>query len=77
MEQDLNNIMQSISKLPQTEKSKLLTYLIYQSSNIPEKDKEIIEYMTASSERLKNWMESTDNLIEKMDNFFNDLKKSA
>ena len=77
MKDDLNNLMGQISKLPQDAKKKIFNMLLYQNSAISDKDKETIEYLNASSERLKKWMEDSGKLMEKMDNFFNELKKSA
>lgn len=77
MEQDLNSLMKQISSLPEAEKKKILNMLLYQSSAISDKDRETIEYLNASTERLKKWMEDSDKLITKMDDFFNELKKSA
>lgn len=76
MEPDINNLMQQINQLPQADKSKLLTFLLYQSSAIPQKDKEIIEFMTASSERLKKWSEETDEVIKETEDFIDELKRS-
>lgn len=77
MEQDINSLMQQISQLPQTEKNKLLTFLLYQSSAIPQKDKETIEFLTVSSERFTKWIKETDKVIEETEIFLNELRKSA
>lgn len=77
MEKDINNLIQQISQLSQAEKNKLLTFLLYQSSTISEKDKETIEFLTASSEKFKTWMEETDKTIKKTEIFLDELKKSA
>lgn len=77
MEQDINSLMQQISQLPQTEKNKLLTFLLYQSSAIPQKDKEAIEFLTVSSERFTKWIKETDKVIEETEIFLNELRKSA
>lgn len=77
MDQDINKLMHTISQLTEVERNKLLNFLIFKSSFISDKDKETIEYLAASSERLKKWMEDSDRLIGKMDDFFNELKKSA
>ena len=77
MDQDINNLMKQISQLPQTEKSKLLTFLMYQTSAISDKDKEAIEFLTESSQQLKKWMNDSDDLMKRMDTFFDELKNSA
>ena len=77
MEQDLNDLIQKIRQLPQADKNRLLTFLMYQTSALPQKDKETIEFLTASSERFKKWMDDSDSLMKRMDIFFNELKKSA
>ena len=77
MEQDINNLMQQISQLPEAEKSKLLTFLLYQSAAIPQKDKETIEFLTASSQRFAKWIKETDEVIEETEIFLNELRKSA
>ena len=77
MDQDLNDLIQKIRQLPQADKNRLLTFLMYQTSALSQKDKETIEFLTASSERLKKWMDDSDSLMKRMDIFFNELKKSA
>ena len=77
MEQDLNKLMHSVSQLSEVEKNKLLNFLIFQSSFISEKDKETINFLTASSERLKKWMDETDETIKETEIFLNDIKRSA
>ena len=77
MEQDLNKLMQQIGQLPSADKSKLLTFLMYQTSALSKKDIETIEFLTASSERLKKWMEDTDKVIEETEEFLNDIKRTA
>ena len=74
MEQDLNKLMHSVSQLSEVEKNKLLNFLIFQSSFISKKDKETIDFLTASSERLKKWMDET---IKETEIFLNDIKRSA
>ncbi len=77
MEQDINNLIQNINQLPESEKKKILTFLLYQSSAISQKDKETIEFLTASSERFTKWIEETDKVIEETEIFLNELRKSA
>ncbi|OGI19458.1 MAG: hypothetical protein A3B68_03970 [Candidatus Melainabacteria bacterium RIFCSPHIGHO2_02_FULL_34_12] len=77
MNENFDNLLSSINSLPKSEQDKLFNYLLYKKSALSQDKKELIEFMTASSERIKQWMKRTDNLIEKMDDFFNDLKKSA
>lgn len=77
MDQNLDNLMKQISQLPETEKNKIFNMLLYQNSAISEKDKETIEFLNASSERLKKWGEKADKLIQKTDEFINDIKKSV
>ena len=77
VEEDLNKLMHSVSQLSEVERKKLLTFLIYKSSFISEKDKETIEFLTASSERLKKWMDETDETIKETEIFLNDIKRSA
>ena len=77
MEQDLNNLKQTISKLPQADKSNLLTFLLYETSAIPEKDRETIKFLIASNERFQKWIEETDKVIKETDIFLNEIKKSA
>ena len=77
MEQDLNKLMQQIGQLPHADKSKLLTFLMYQTSALSKKDIEIIEFLTASRERLTKWMEDTDKVIEETEEFLNDIKRTA
>ena len=77
MEEDINNLMQKINQLPEVEKKRLLTFLMYQTSILSDKDKETIEFLTASSERLRTWIDDSDDLMKRMDVFFDELKKSA
>ena len=77
MEPDINNLIQQINQLPQADKSKLLTFLMYQTSIPSDKDKETIEFLTASSKRLITWIDDSDDLMKRMDVFFDELKKSA
>ena len=77
MEEDINNLMQKINQLPEAEKKRLLTFLMYQTSVFSDKDKETIEFLTASSERLRTWIDDSDDLMKRMDSFFDELKKSA
>ena len=77
MEKDINNLMHKINQLPEIEKKRLLTFLMYQTSILSDKDKETIEFLTASSERLRTWIDDSDDLMKRMDVFFDELKKSA
>ena len=77
MEEDINNLMQKINQLPEVEKKRLLAFLMYQTSVLSDKDKETIEFLTASSERLRTWIDDSDDLMKRMDSFFDELKKSA
>ena len=77
MEKDINNLMHKINQLPEVEKKRLLTFLMYQTSTLSDKDKETIEFLTASSERLRTWIDDSDDLMKRMDVFFDELKKSA
>jgi len=77
MSEELNNLIKQINSLSEADKKKIFNMLLYQRSAISDKDKETIEYITGSTERLKKWMEDSEKLINKMDAFFNELKKSA
>lgn len=76
MKDDLDSLMNQITQLPQAEKNKIFNMLLYQKSNASEKDIELIEFMTASSERLKKWAEESNDLMKRMDMFFDGLKKT-
>lgn len=77
MSENLDNLMKQISSLSESNKKRIFNMLLYQNSAISDKDKEAIEFLNSSSERLKKWMEDSEKLITKMDDFFNELKKSA
>lgn len=77
MDENLNNLIKQISSLSEADKKKIFNLLLYQNSAISDKDKETIEFLNTSSEKLTIWMEDSDKLIKKMDDFFNELKKSA
>gem|GEM_PF-2772847 len=67
--------MNQISSLPEVEKNKIFNMLLYQKSNLSEKDIETIEFMTASSERLKKWMLESNELIKETDLFIDEIKE--
>ena len=76
MDKDLNSLINQINQLPEVEKNRIFNMLLYQKSNLSEKDIETIEFMTASSERLKTWMLESNELIKETDEFLNELKNS-
>ena len=76
MEQDLNKLVNSISQLPKAEQNKILTFLLYQSSSLTQDEKETIEFLTSSSEKIKKWLDSTDSLLEENKKFFSDITKT-
>ena len=76
MDKDLNSLINQINQLPEVEKNRIFNMLLYQKSNLSEKDIETIEFMTASGERLKTWMLESNELIKETDEFLNELKNS-
>ena len=75
MSENFDNILGSISNLPQSDQDKIFNYLLYRKSALSQDKKELIEFMTASSERIKQWMKRTDKLVNECDQFFNELEK--
>ena len=73
MDENIDNILSSISKLPKSDQDKVFNFLLYRKSALSENDKEMVEFMTASSERLKQWTKRTDKLIDDCDKFFDEL----
>ena len=51
--------------------------LLYQRFAVPDKDKETIEFLNASSERLDKWKKDADVVIEETETFLNDIKRRA
>ena len=75
MSENFDNILGSISNLPQSDQDKIFNYLLYKKSALSQDKKELIEFMTASSERIKQWMKRTDKLVNECNQFFNELEK--
>lgn len=73
MDENIDNILSSINRLPKSDQDKVFNFLLYRKSALSQDSKEIVEFMTASSERLKQWTQRTDQLIDDCNQFFNGL----
>lgn len=74
MKKDINELLSTIGQLPKVDQDKILHFLLYKKSTLSENDKETIDYLAASSERIKKWVGETDQLLEENKKFFNELR---
>lgn len=75
MSENFDNLLSSLNGLSQPEQDKIFNYLLYKKSALSQDKKELIEFMTASSERIKQWMKRTDKLVDECHLFFDELEK--
>ena len=75
MDQDFENILGSINNLPKSEQDKVFYYLLYKKTTLSQDNKELIDFMATSSERLKQWMKRTDKLVDDCNSFFKEFDK--
>ena len=75
MDANFDNLLSSINNLSKSEQDKIFYFLLYNKLTISPDSKELVEFMTASSERLKQWTNRTDKVIDECDKFFNELDK--
>ena len=77
MKDPLDDIMKQINQLSETGRKKIFNILLYQRFTTSTKDKETIDFLNSSTERLDKWISESDKLIKETNEFIDDIKKSA
>lgn len=79
MDKNVDNILKSIKSLPKEDQIRILYFLEQEQVKkelSPQKEKEVISFMSEKTDELERWNKEIDDLLKKTKQFFNELDKT-
>ncbi|OGI09913.1 MAG: hypothetical protein A3I68_00165 [Candidatus Melainabacteria bacterium RIFCSPLOWO2_02_FULL_35_15] len=75
MDNNLDNILNSIKQLSTGDKLRILYFLKEEQNKKPTQE-EIVSFFSEETKKLENWNQEVDKLLEETGKFFSELNKS-